>query len=207
MKMSGAQHLVFPVEVEVPESKRHLQLRTLLFQFLERAFKNVAAIGCDQFVYWDPNDPRACLAPDAFVRFGEEDDLFQIWKVWERGAPEVAVEIISGSDSTELAWQPKLEGYRALGVAELVRFDPEASRPLRIWDRIEEDLVERVIVAPSSQSRRLRGYWLIAEQAGLGLTLRLSHDERGVHLYPTPAEAAEQRVLELEAELRRHRQS
>jgi hypothetical protein len=68
--MSGAEQLHFPVEAEVPESKRHLQLRTLLFQFLERAFAKEAAIGCDQFVYWDPSDARQCLAPDAFVCFG-----------------------------------------------------------------------------------------------------------------------------------------
>jgi hypothetical protein len=36
---SGAEQRVhFPVEAEAPESKRHLQLRTLLFQFLELAF-------------------------------------------------------------------------------------------------------------------------------------------------------------------------
>ena len=67
MGMSGAEQLVhFPVEAEVPESKRHLQLRTLLFQFLELAFAKEAAIGCDQFVYWDPTEPRVCLAPGAF---------------------------------------------------------------------------------------------------------------------------------------------
>jgi hypothetical protein len=39
MVMSGAEQRVhFPVEAEVPESKRHLQLRTLLFQFFELAF-------------------------------------------------------------------------------------------------------------------------------------------------------------------------
>lgn len=33
MGMSGAEQRVhFPVEAEVPESKRHLQLRTLLFR-------------------------------------------------------------------------------------------------------------------------------------------------------------------------------
>src|SRR5450432_2586645 len=152
MGMSGAEQRVhFPVEAEVPESKRHLQLRTLLFQFLELAFSKEAAIGCDQFVYWDRSDPRACLAPDAFVRLGEEDDLFPTWKVWERGAPEVAVEIISSADGAEPDWQEKLEKYRRIGVAELVRFDPESDRPLRIWDLVEHELRERILTEQCAQ--------------------------------------------------------
>jgi Uma2 family endonuclease len=203
MGMSGAEQSVhFPVEAEVPESKRHLQLRTLLFQFLELAFAKEAAIGCDQFVYWDPTEPRVCLAPDAFLRFGQPDDLFQTWKVWERGAPQVAVEIISSSDNSESDWREKLEKYRSLGVSELVRFDPESSEPLRVWDLVASDLIERASVLPA-QSRYLRGFWVVVEHPSIGLALRLSRDENGTLLYPTPAEAAEQRVRELEAELRR----
>lgn len=203
MGMSGAEPRVhFPVEAEVPESKRHLQLRTLLFQFLELAFAKEAAIGCDQFVYWDPTEPGVCLAPDAFVRFGQPDDLFQTWKVWERGVPQVAVEITSSSDNSEADWREKLSKYRSLGVSELVRFDPESSEPLRVWDLVGGELVERALAA-RAQSRFLRGFWVTAEQPGVGLALRLSRDEDGALFYPTPAEAAEQRVRELEAELRR----
>ncbi len=179
----------FPVEAEVPESKRHLLLRTLLYQFLDPAFAPVAAIGCDQFVYWDPTDPRAYLAPDAFVRFGEPDDLFSIWKAWERGAPHVAVEIISDTDRGEAAWQEKLQKYRRLGVAELVRFEPEASdAPLRVWGLVGSDLVERKL-APRVESSVLPGFWLVIDQPELGFTLRLSHDEQGERLYLTQAEA------------------
>jgi hypothetical protein len=97
-------------------------------------FADRAAIGCDQFVYWDPTDPKACLAPDAFVRWGEPDSLFQSWKAWERGAPHVAVEIISESDARDRDWESALSRYRRLGVRELVRFDPASlDRPLRVW--------------------------------------------------------------------------
>jgi hypothetical protein len=54
----------------VPESKRHLRQRTTLYQVLVLAFRERAAIGCDQFVYWDPTELRQCLARDAFVRWG-----------------------------------------------------------------------------------------------------------------------------------------
>jgi Uma2 family endonuclease len=228
----GQGLLHFPAQAEMPETKRHLELRTLLYQILKLAFRDRAAIGCDQFVYWDPTDARACLAPDAFVRFGEADDLFRIWKVWERGAPQVAVEIASDSDEGPSDWADKLSKYRRLGVAELVRFDPaEEQRGLRVWDWVGADLVERVLAGPSAQSRYLEGFWAIVEYPDTGLALRLSHDEGGRRLFPTLAEqeadgrraeadgrraeadgrrveadgrrAAERRVLELEAELRR----
>jgi hypothetical protein len=214
--------LHFPEEAEVPEGKRHLELRTLLYQFLHPAFAHEAGVGCDQFVYWDPTDPRACLAPDGFVRFGQPDDLFGSWKVWERGAPQVAVEVVSDFDEPESVWQEKLEKYRRLGVRELVRFNPvSGDRLLRIWDLINGDLLERQLSEPKAQSRVLPGFWLNVESASLGPTLRLSHDESGERLFLTVAEseaearraeteghraereAAEKRIRELEAELRR----
>jgi Uma2 family endonuclease len=193
----------FPEFELVPESKRHLEQRTLLYQILKLAFAERAAIGCDQFVYWDPTDPRQCLAPDAFVRLGVRDDQFRSWKVWERGAPEVAVEIISSIDERDRNWEQKLESYRRLGVRELVRFDPESEpASLRIWDAIDEDLVEREGVGRVASSRYLPGAWVVIDDAEQGSLLRLSQDSEGQDFYPTPAERAEQRVRELEELLR-----
>jgi Uma2 family endonuclease len=197
--------VVFPEHEDVGEHKTHLELRTLLYQFLKLAFSGQAVIGSDQFVYWDPTSARACLAPDAFVRLGGPDERFGSWKVWERGAPHVAVEIISDSDRADSDWTEKLERYRKLGVRELVRFDPEApvGAQLRVWDRLEHDLVERELSQPRAQSGVLQGFWLVVEDAELGPTLRLSHDEQGEQLYLTKAEAAALRVRELERELSR----
>jgi len=221
--------LDFPDEETVPENKRHLELRTLLYQLLKLAFADRAAIGCDQFVYWDPTDPRACLAPDGFVRLGEPDHLFDTWKVWERGAPQVAIEIGSRSDLPQPRWEDKLEKYRRLGVSELVRFEPKTSE-LRIWDSIGHDLIEREVLGCSAESRFLPGFWLVAQERELGAALRLAHDAAGQRLYLTPAEheaearraeaearraeaeahraeahAAAERIRELEAALERHR--
>ena len=216
-QFSAAKAAHFPAEAMVPETKRHLELRTVLYQLLKLAFADRAAIGCDQFVYWDPTDPRACLAPDAFVRLGQRDHLFRSWKVWEHGAPQVAVEIISEADEGDRDWEAKLDKYQRLGVAELIRFDPESNdRPLRVWDSTGQALVERPLTAPQAASRCLPGFWIAIDQPETGLTLRLSHDEHGARLYPTPAEcegearrseaearhAAEQRVRELEDLLR-----
>jgi hypothetical protein len=134
------QPLVFPEEVEVPESKRHLALRTVLFSFLERAFGDRAAVGSEQFVYFDAADPRRCVAPDAFVRLGAENDSFATWKVWERGAPDVAVEIVSAH---ERPWYDKLTDYRAIGVRELVRFDADAPSGDALAAKLAALLAER----------------------------------------------------------------
>ncbi len=191
----------FPSEAEVPETKQHFRLRTLLYEFLAMAFADRATIGCDQFVYWDPTDPKACLAPDAFVRLGEPEHLFRSWKVWERGAPQLAIEVISDADERDRDWDAKLARYQRLGVTELLRFDPNSpdSQSLRIWDSLGDDLVERQLTDAVAPSRVLPGYWRIVASAELGPTLRLSHDLLGESLYPTPNE----RIRDLEEQLRR----
>src|SRR5512143_710779 len=93
--------LHFPVEDEVGETGLHLELRTALYLVLKANFADRASIGCDQFVYWDPTRPSECLAPDAFLRLGTPHALFESWKVWDRGAPQVAVEILSRSDARD----------------------------------------------------------------------------------------------------------
>jgi Uma2 family endonuclease len=155
-----------------------------------------AAIGSDQFVYWNAKDPRRCLAPDVFVKLGTPDDAFATWKTWERGTPELAVEILSENED----WADKLERYHELGVRELVSYDPVAKR-IRAYDRIREDLVERV-VSGSTPCLSLGLQWMVAPLAGDPI-LRVSRDEGGTSLLPTPEEAALARVAELEAQLRK----
>ena len=82
---------------------------------LQRGLLRLAAdpghsVGSDQFVYFDASDARRCLAPDAFSKRGVPFDLFESWKTWERGVPELCVEILSVSDTQEkLAFREKLE--------------------------------------------------------------------------------------------------
>lgn len=212
--------LHFPETEKVPETKLHLELRTLIWQFLKLAFAETAHIGCDQFVYWDAANPRLSLAPDAFVRLGGPDEMFGSWKVWERGAPHVAIEVISDHDARDRNWAAKLQAYRQLGVRELVRFNPEsATGKLRIWDRLDNDLSEREPTDTPMPSNVLPGFWLLQADARLGSSLRLSRDAEGRNLYLTPSEADAQRIeadarrieadaqriRELEAELARRR--
>jgi Uma2 family endonuclease len=183
--------VIFPVEEEVPESKRHLEIRTALYLILKLAMADHAVLGSDQFVYWDPTNPRACLAPDLLVKVGRPDEDFDTWKVWERGAPDLAVEIASRSDAPEPAWEEKLERYRKLGLKELIRFDwkrPKTS--LRIWDNIDGDLVERIMEGEDATlSSVLPYHWVVMNDS-----LRLAEDAAGTRLLPTYQEHAQAQV-------------
>jgi hypothetical protein len=205
------------VEATVPEHKRHLELRTLLYRLLGTLSRE-HTIGSEQFVYWDPTDPSRCLAPDAFVRLGVPDSVFGSWKTWERGVPEVAVEVVSDSDASEASWDGKLLRYQELGVRELVRFDPdeEAERQVRIWDRVGGELVERTEKKDRYLCGGLSLHWVVVPTRSFPAALRLARDAEGRDLVLTPEEAearareaaeraredAEQRVAELEAQLR-----
>ena len=208
--------LHFPTEAEMPETTLHLAVRTFLFQLLQFTFGASCCVGSEQFVYWRASDPKTCLAPDAFLKLGVKNAHFDSWKTWERGTPELAVEIVSDSDRR--GWDEKLEQYRDLGVRELVRFDPDAEigQRLRVWDRVVDDLLERVLSAEAARSLVLQRFWVIADVEGIA-GLRLAEDATGLQLQPSPleaerrareaetlrAQAAEQRVRELEAELKR----
>lgn len=208
----------FPVEASVPEHKRHLELRTLLYMVLS-TLGGEHTIGSQQFVYWDPTDPGRCLAPDAFVRLSVPDSIFGCWKTWERGVPEVAVEITSDSDASETSWDVKLQRYQELGVRELVRFDADETpeRQIRIWDQIDGALVERTGGEDRHRCRGLSLYWVLVPTHRHPVALRLARDAEGRDLVLTPEErearareaaeraheAAERRIANLEAALPR----
>jgi Uma2 family endonuclease len=204
------QPLFFPVEERVPEKGRHLEIRTVLYQIVRDAFRDSATVGSEQFVYWDPTDPKQCCAPDLFVRLGTPHAPVDCWKVWERGAPDLVVEITSASDAAESPWETKLERFRRLGAREIVRFDPEdRARPIRIWDGIDGDAVERDPAVPAfCRCETLGVYLVVRDDAEIGPMLRLARDLDGRNVLPTQAEArheeaeaAKRRIAELEAEL------
>lgn len=199
--------LIFPTDEEVPEHKLHVELRTALYQLIQLGLGDRVIVGTEQFVYYDAADPRQCLAPDVMVWVGAPDEIFGCWKVWERGAPHVAVEVVSPSDAPPAPWREKLSRYRRCGVGEVVRFDPlsEADK-LRIWDRVQGDLVERDLASPDGQRCDALGlYWCLSSDPVLGTMLRLARDPGGQDLLPTPSEArkleaARAKARELEAE-------
>jgi hypothetical protein len=182
----------FPASEEVPETNENLERRLALYQSLKLELAASATIGSDQFVYWDPQTAKKRLAPDVFVRLDARHKPFRVWKVWERGAPNLGVEIISTADEGESDWDEKLARYRAAGVGEVVRFDAEdEERPLRVWDTITGDLVERSQDDPDlRRCESLDLWWVVVKHEAIGPMLRLARDPEGRELLPTPDEQA-----------------
>jgi Uma2 family endonuclease len=176
--------LVFPQQASVPEGKAHLEVRTFLYKLLQFALGPEHSVGSEQFVYWIATSTDRCLAPDVFVKLGVPDAHFGTWQTWDRGgAPDLAVEIVSPTEREKPStWDEKFAKYRELGVKELVRFDPEEpeGRRLRVWDRVEGDLVERVIADDRTPCLTLGLAWavrLIPAKPDAVLGLRLVDDD------------------------------
>jgi Uma2 family endonuclease len=204
--------LYFPEEEQVPEGIIHFRLRTTLFLVLEHRLQGTALLGSDQFVYWDPTNPRACVSPDIYVRLGGPLDLPNTIKTWVHGAPHLGVELVSPSDRRNPDLEERLERYRRCGIAEVVRFDNEKpDQPLRFWDLFDGDLVERDPSGPeATRCDLLGGYWHVHTDPKFGPQLRLADHADGSGLWLTAEEAAlaeheaaRTRIAELEAELRR----
>ncbi len=195
--------LTFPVseppEEHLGQSLRHWEICALLGFLLRSVTAPEHSYGADQFVYWNPREPRRCLAPDGFVKLGVPFELVDSWKTWEQGVPELAVEILSPSDTPERwALSEKLERYHELGVRELVCFDldgrasPGDTARLRVWDLVDGDLVERVIEDERTVCLTLSAVgpafeWTIGEAGDHPAALRLLRD--GV-LVPLDLESA-----------------
>lgn len=193
----------FPAFEEMPETNRHLELRTALYQILKHELAARATIGSDQFVYYDPTTAKKKLAPDAFVRLGVPHEPFRVWKTWRSGAPEVAAEIVSDSHEGDEDWGVKQERYRASGIAEVVRFDPDdEEQPIRVWDHVDGDLVEREPPEDGVfECESLGLFWVAVPHPSFDRMLRLARDREGRDLLPTPEEA-EARARQEEARAR-----
>jgi Uma2 family endonuclease len=168
--------LRFPEAAEMPESPVHLILRTFLYDLLRYFLGEEHSVGSEQFVYWAPTDPRRCLSPDLFVKLGAKERYVPSWKCWERGAPDLAVEVVSPSDSADTTWEAKLARYRELGVTELLRFDREAPEGERLtaWDRVEGDFIARVISADTTPCLALGLTWVVCPVDVVSVGLRLA---------------------------------
>jgi Uma2 family endonuclease len=171
-----------PDEERMGQGRRHFHLCHALYQMLRAVCVPEHTVGADQFVYFDAANPKRCLAPDAFVTLDARDHDFDSYLVWEEGTPDVAFEVLSPSDTPERwTFEEKLRRYHALGVRELVTFhvDAPAGERLRIWDRLEQDLVERAVTGDTSPCVTLGLTLSVGPVDQYPVGLRLAHDAEG----------------------------
>ncbi len=190
-----------PEDEKLPESTRHSLLCQALCEILRAAVGEENTVGGDQFLYFDGATTRRALAPDGFVKLGVPQHHFESWKTWEEGTPELAFEILSPSDSPERwTFEEKMSRYRSLGVRELMVFHAEGKKGarLRAWDRIDGDLVERVVEDERTPCLTLDMTVLVGRIEKLD-GLRLAHDPEGRELVPTNLEARRTAEREMRA--------
>ena len=85
--------------------------------------EDVYAVG-NMFLYYEEGNPRAVVAPDAFVVVGAPKHIRHSYKLWEEPkAPDFVLEVTSRSTRTQDLGR-KRELYASLGVREYWMFDP-----------------------------------------------------------------------------------
>jgi hypothetical protein len=194
-----------PDEERMGQGRRHYKLCKALYEMLCAVCVPEHTVGADQLVYFDAANPKRCLAPDAFVTLGVHDHDFDAYLVWEEGTPDLAFEVLSPSDTPERwTFKEKVRRYHALGVRELVTFHVDAppGKRLRIWDRLEQDLVERKVTGDTSQCVTLGLTLFIGPVDKYPACLRLARGPDGRDLVLT----TDEQRLAAEAALRLARQ-
>jgi Uma2 family endonuclease len=178
-------------EWEMGETTQH-QLLCEVLRSLLRMATNEQMVCSDQFVYFDASDPKRKCAPDAFVKLGRPWAPIRSWKVWEDGVPELCVEVLSPREFENLTLDEKLARFHAIGVPEVVAFDPDGKpgQRLRAWDRVTGDLIERVVEHEQTPCRALNMVFVVAPSPmhHLEAALRL-WDPVQKRVIPTLAEA------------------
>ena len=168
----------------------------------------------DLLIYYREGDPRTSIAPDVFVVFGVEDRPRQNYKLWEEGqAPAFVLEVASPSTwRDDLGWNRLV--YARLGVREYWQYDPQGAHlPARLQgERLAgPGYVRQPALTAPDGALTMRSETLGLElRAAPGREMRFRDPATGNELRSHDEEAeaclaAEARVAELEALLRRRR--
>lgn len=207
----GADGVYYPAEEEraVPLGDAALRMLAYLCEALRRVFsaRSDVYVGGDQFIYWEPGNPRKRIAPDVYVIFGVPSEPPRaVIRTWEENVPAFVVEI-SSKESRAGDRGHKLEIYQnVLRCPEYLIYDEELDELLLY--RLEDEGYQRV--EPQVDGS------LYSEELGVRFTreaeilVRLyGADGQPVPNYAELAQEAAQerrRRLELEQELARLRQ-
>ena len=193
-----------------------------MFHFVPQAYMQSALetwlddpttlVASEMFIYYQPGNIRASVSPDVYVIPNVGSELRRSYFLWlEHEVPVFAMEIASEHTyRNDLGFKQEL--YERWGVQEYWRYDPERRylTPLLQGYRLAAGRYEPIAVAVDAESGECRGF-----SALLNLEL---HGRLGWFRFLDPAtgrflpnrqeliqerNAAEARVQELEAELRR----
>ena len=154
-------------------------------------------VGANQFIYWKQFDPSSKLAPDVFLLPGVKPGIkIDSWKTWETGIiPPLAIEVVSQDHLKDYRDGPA--SYNALGVKELIIFDPDFGTQLtermrfQVFRRVGKRGLVRVEATNAEHVRsRVLGCFLRSTGSDPDMVrLRLATGPEGKQIFPTEAEA------------------
>jgi len=187
-------------EGKVPEATAHYtavyRIYGLLLAWAERIRpERSVRIAADLAVRWMPDHPRTGADPDVCViEPGPPDfDDLRSLKLWEPGRvpPRLGIEVVSAS-LPHKDYGSIQERYAAMGVEELIVFDPlmcgPASLggpvPLQLWRRDATLAFERLSFGTDPVYSQVIDAWFITD----GRDLNISTDRRGTQRWLTDQE-------------------
>ena len=226
MTTRSAPAIVYPETdgMPLPDGEYQAPIYRRIVRDLDDHFKDVAGVNVngDTFIYYVEGNPRRSFSPDCYVVFGLTDAALEslslegnnTYLLWEVGkAPDFILEI--GSPSTAATdMGRKRELYAEIGVGEYWRFDATGGEfygePL-VGERLVDGEYRRLEIRQATDGR----VWARSD----ALNLDLWWTDGDLRFWDPAAErwllrreeeragrmAAEARVSELEAELRRLR--
>ncbi len=179
------------------ETDRHRDLLTDLIFALKWFLRGQRAyVAGNLFVYYEPGNPTAVVAPDVFVVRGVEQQQRRVFKVWEEGnhRPDVVIEITSRQTAKD-DQEDKRKKYVQLGVPEYFLFDPygEYLHPRLQGFRLVRGQYEAMEAAPLFST--VLGLELRVE----GNVLRLYNPQTGMRLPTSDEEVEARRAAEARA--------
>ena len=187
-------------EGKVPEATAHhtavYRIYGLLLAWTERVRgERSVRIASDLAIRWLEQHPRTGADPDICILEpapADFDDLKAL-KLWVPGRvpPRLAIEVVSTS-LPHKDYGSIQERYAAMGVEELIVFDPLMCGPrslggpvaLQLWRRDATAAFERVQFGPDPVYSQVVDAWFIAD----GRDLQISNDRRGTKRWLTAEE-------------------
>jgi len=191
---------------DVPETFLHdVIIELLKLVFKHRYSEQDVMIASNLACRWNPDNERSGIAPDVIMVTpappeGQALKALHLWRP-EHAAPRLAVEIVSKSNAAKDYFEGPVR-TADLGSEELWIFDPELHGPsknggpfvLQIFKRVEAQdgvRMEPLHQGPSPAYSPMLDAWLIATP---DMRLRIADDADGKSLWPTKAEAAEEKA-------------
>ena len=186
----------YPIHDDVGEGSLQTFIAELLRPMIERYLAERGTptfVGADQFIYYEQHNSKKCVAPDVYVIPGvPPGKVVGCWKTWEGVKPSFAFEIVSADHGKDYLRSPPR--YDAIGVAELVIFDPEVGPGRHRWQVLRRVAGEGLVCVIASNADRVRsrvlGCWLRVVGEGESMRVRIATGPRGDTLVATPDELA-----------------